>query len=87
MKQIVDVVGQQVEQETVVVSLSHKFEAHPEAYTPRVFVYSSNEYAHYELLKDGQAIPWGRSPNGCGFDFWIIDVESINGVGVHREIK
>ena len=53
-----------------------QFEEHPESYRPRVFVAENPdckdaELVHevYELLTDGQAIPWGlSSPKGM---LWI----------------
>ena len=88
MKQIVSVQGQQVEQEIVLTSMGG-FEAHPESYDMRVFVHVPQENRYYELLKDGQAIPWGKSPQGYLFDFWLVDAGalSISAIVVSREIK
>jgi hypothetical protein len=41
----------------------------------------------YELLKDGQAIPWGKSPAGYGFDYWEIESSGLVSVDVRREKK
>jgi ribosomal protein L12E/L44/L45/RPP1/RPP2 len=86
MKQEIEVAGQKVEQETV-LAVQNNFEAHPEAYRIRVFVHVLDDGNYYEILAPGQAVPWGKSPEGNGFDFWIIDVASIHDFGVHREKK
>ena len=61
-----------------------QFEEHPESYCPRVFVAVNPEegaepvHKVYELLMDGQVIPWDCLPQkeSCGFDFWTIYVDS-----------
>ena len=67
-----------IAKQTVIVS-EGLFEEHPESYCPRVFV-ADAEPVHkvYELLMDGQAIPWDCLPQkeSCGFDFWTIYVDS-----------
>jgi hypothetical protein len=72
--------------EKIVVDASKGgYEVHPEAYSPRVFIYVQSTDIHYELLKTGEAIPWvSKSPEGKGFDFWIMDVARLSDVGVHR---
>jgi hypothetical protein len=60
------------------------YEAHPESYSPRIFVYVKATDIHYELLRTGEAVPW-VSKNPEGFSFWIVDVERLADVGVHRE--
>jgi hypothetical protein len=70
-------------QQTVLVS-ENKFQAHPEAYLMRIFVHVREDGLYYEILKTGQAVPWGESPEGKGFDFWIIDVDRMSDFGVSR---
>ena len=72
-----------IAKQTVIVS-EGLFEEHPESYCPRVFVAENPEedaepvHKVYELLMDGQAIPWDCLPQkeSCGFDFWTIYVDS-----------
>ena len=60
------------------------YEPHPDSYSPRVFVYVKATDINYELLRTGEAVPWvSKDPNG--FDFWIMDVEHLADVGVHRD--
>ena len=70
-----------------------QFEEHPESYHPRVFVAENPdckdaELVHevYELLTDGQAIPWGCLPQKecCGFDFWTIYADGIHDITMNR---
>ena len=70
-----------------------QFEEHPESYRPRVFVAENPdckdaELVHevYELLTDGQAIPWGCLPQKecCGFDFWTIYADGIHDITMNR---
>ena len=68
--------------ETVIASQGG-YEAHPDSYSPRVFVYVKATDIHYELLRTGEAVTWPKN-NPTGFDFWIIDVNSSSDVGVHR---
>ena len=72
------------------------FEEHPESYRPRVFVAENPdckdaELVHevYELLTDGQAIPWGCLPQKecCGFDFWTVYADSIHDITMTRAPK
>jgi hypothetical protein len=72
----------------IVVAAEGKFEAHPEAYSPRVFVAimppTGNEDGDgvpetavdkvYEILTNGWAIPWPCLPDKrtCGFDYWEV---------------
>ena len=59
------------------------YEPHPESYFPRIFVYVKNVDIYYELLRTGEAVSWvDRDPEG--FDFWIMDVDKLADVGVHR---
>lgn len=62
----------------------NKFQAHPESYKPRVFVHNEQDGFYYELLATGEAIPWTKSPAEKGFDFWIIDVQKMNDMGLYR---
>jgi len=69
-------------EQTVNASLG-KYEAHPDSYSPRVFVYVQHNDIYYELLRTGEAVPWPtKIPDG--FDFWIADVERLSDLGVHR---
>ena len=39
----------------------------------------------YEILSNGQAIPWPCLPKElCGFDFWVLYVESLSDVTMMR---
>jgi len=39
----------------------------------------------YEILSNGQAIPWPCLPKElCGFDFWVLYVESLGDVTMMR---
>ena len=71
------------------------FEPHPESYTPRVFAaivdgYSEGEPTEtdppkvYEILSDGQAIPWPCLPILEGFDYWVLYVEHLSDIDMHR---
>ena len=55
----------------------------PESYSPRVFVYVKATDINYELLRTGEAVPWVTTSPG-GFDFWLMDVNTLSDVGVHR---
>lgn len=72
----------EIEQEVVVSDA--KFEAHPDSYFPRVFVYVRDNRTWFELLKTGQAIPWKETPEGRGFSFWIADVDYTHDFGMYR---
>ena len=61
----------------VIVRTDPNFTAHPESYTPRIFVRVINTPVVIELLRDGQAIPWNRLPVGF-FDYWLIDTVAGN---------
>lgn len=62
-----------------------QWQQHPEAYFPRVVVYVREKKAYFELLKDGQAVgPWATSPEGRGFEFWIIDTDRMADLGMSR---
>lgn len=61
-----------------------RFETHPESYFPRIFVHArESKSTYFELLKSGEAIPWGVNPDGK-FDFWIVDVDRMADFGVSR---
>ena len=72
-------------QETVITSLGG-YPPHPESYSPRIITFVCNEGEFYEILRTGEAIPWGKeAPIGkLKSDFWIIDVSTIHSIGVHR---
>jgi len=59
------------------------YEPHPESYSPRVFVYVKATDIYYELLRTGEAVSW-VSKDPQGFDFWVMDVEHLAEVGMHR---
>ena len=74
------------------------FEPHPESYTPRVFAaivdgYSEGEPTEtdspkvYEILQNGQAIPWPCLPILEGFDYWVLYVEHLADIDMHRAPK
>jgi len=67
-----------------VVAAKGGYEPHPDAYSPRVIVFVGNEMSFYELLRTGEAIPWGKA-EPKGFDFWICDCPALSSIGVHRE--
>jgi hypothetical protein len=82
-----------IEAQTV-ISNEGGFEPHPESYTPRVFAvaippipphYSGSKV--YEILMNGQAIPWPGLPVLEGFDFWILYVEYLSDIDMHRAPK
>jgi hypothetical protein len=66
------------------VLAQNEFQARPESYLPRVFVYVRENSTWYELLKNGQATPWIESPEGRGFDFWIVDCDYLSDFGMYR---
>jgi hypothetical protein len=77
----------------IVIAAEGKFEAHPEAYSPRVFVAimppTGNEDGNgvpetavdkvYEILTNGWAVPWPCLPDKrtCGFDYWEVYSDSL----------
>jgi hypothetical protein len=70
------------------------FEPHPESYTPRVFAAvmpapdgTEPEGKVYEILQNGQAIPWPCLPILEGFDYWVLYVEHLADVDMHRAPK
>jgi hypothetical protein len=41
----------------------------------------------YEILSNGQAIPWPSLPcEGCDFDFWVLYVESLSDITMTRHM-
>lgn len=61
------------------------WQEHPEAYLPRIIVYVREKKSYYELLRDGQATgPWTTSPEGRGFEFWIVDTDRMKDLGMSR---
>jgi len=77
----------------VVVAADGGFESHPESYTPRVFVgvrpdfNSADDPKVYEILMNGQAIPWPCLPILKGFDYWVLYVDHLSDVDMHRAPK
>ena len=64
------------------------FEPHPESYTPRVFAAVWERGAKvYEILQNGHAIPWPCLPILEGFDYWVLYVEHLADVDMHRAPK
>jgi len=71
-----------------VVANEGGFEPHPESYTPRVFAaVREREAKVYEILQNGQAIPWPCLPVLEGFDYWVLYVEHLSDVDMHRVPK
>ena len=67
----------------VVLVTTNRFEEHPEAYRPRVFVHTVD--GHYEILQDGNAVPWTACPNADDIGpHWIIDVVSVKNINMKR---
>ena len=76
-----------IEAQTVVAN-EGGFEPHPESYTPRVFAAVWERGAKvYEILQNGQAIPWPCLPALEGFDYWVLYVEHLADVDMHRAPK
>jgi hypothetical protein len=76
-----------IESKTV-LSNEGGFEPHPESYTPRVFAAVWERGAKvYEILQNGQAIPWPCLPIFEGFDYWVLYVEHLSDVDMHRAPK
>lgn len=72
----------QLKQNTVVTAAG-KFEEHPEAYRPRIFVRCPEKC--YEILQDGQAVVWPGVPDkSCGFDFWVIKAKDVHDMTMVR---
>ena len=76
-----------IEAKTVVAN-DGGFEPHPESYTPRVFAAVWGRGAKvYEILQNGQAIPWPCLPILEGFDYWVLYVEHLADIDMHRAPK
>ena len=76
-----------IEAKTVVAN-EGGFEPHPEGYTPRVFAAVWERGAKvYEILQNGHAIPWPCLPILEGFDYWVLYVEHLADVDMHRAPK
>ena len=76
-----------IEAQTVVAN-EGGFEPHPESYTPRVFAAVWERGAKvYEILQNGHAIPWPCLPILEGFDYWVLYVEHLADVDMHRAPK
>ena len=81
-----------------VVANEGGFEPHPESYTPRVFAAiiphwpiagkdELNPPDVYEILQNGHAIPWPCLPILEGFDYWVLYVEHLSDIDMHRAPK
>ena len=82
-----DIKDIKIEAQTVVAN-EGGFEPHPESYTPRVFAAVWERGAKvYEILQNGQAIPWPCLPILEGFDYWVLYVEHLADVDMHRAPK
>ena len=78
---------EKIEAQTVVAN-EGGFEPHPEGYTPRVFAAVWERGAKvYEILQNGHAIPWPCLPILEGFDYWVLYVEHLADVDMHRAPK
>jgi hypothetical protein len=79
-----------IEAQTV-ISNEGGFEPHPESYTPRVFAAImppvDSGAKVYEILQNGQAIPWPCLPVLEGFDYWVIYVDHLSDVDMRRAPK
>lgn len=85
-----------IEAQTVVAT-EGGFEPHPESYTPRVFaaiiphwpIAGKDEHnpSVYEILQNGQAIPWPCLPLLEGFDYWVLYVEHLADIDIYRAPK
>ena len=76
-----------IEAKTVVAN-EGGFEPHPEGYTPRVFAAVWERGAKvYEILQNGHAIPWPCLPILEGFDYWVLYVEHLADIDMHRAPK
>ena len=82
-----DIKDIKIEAQTVVAN-EGGFEPHPEGYTPRVFAAVWERGAKvYEILQNGHAIPWPCLPVLEGFDYWVLYVEHLADVDMHRAPK
>ena len=76
-----------IEAQTVVAN-DGGFEPHPESYTPRVFAAVWERGAKvYEILQNGHAIPWPWLPILEEFDYWVLYVEHLADIDMHRAPK
>ena len=78
---------EKIEAQTIVAN-EGRFEPHPEGYTPRVFAAVWERGAKvYEILQNGHAIPWPCLPILEGFDYWVLYVEHLSDIDMHRAPK
>lgn len=75
--------------EDIVNAEDGNFETHPESYSPRIFIGLMppvDEAKVYEILANGQAIPWPCLPvkSLVDFDFWVIYTDSLSDVTMMR---
>jgi hypothetical protein len=83
----VEIKIEKIEAQTVVAN-EGGFEPHPESYTPRVFAAVWERGAKvYEILQNGHAIPWPCLPILEGFDYWVLYVEHLADIDMHRAPK
>ena len=82
-----DIKDIKIEAQTVVAN-EGGFEPHPEGYTPRVFAAVWERGAKvYEILQNGHVIPWPCLPILEGFDYWVLYVEHLSDIDMHRAPK
>ena len=82
-----DIKDIKIEAQTIVAN-EGRFEPHPEGYTPRVFAAVWERGAKvYEILQNGHAIPWPCLPILEGFDYWVLYVEHLADIDMHRAPK
>jgi hypothetical protein len=89
MSEFTDELCGQIKQQfkrNVIVASDGLYQEHPEAYRPRVFCHAEQDGKTYELLQDGQAIPWPKAPDPktCGFDFWVVEVIRLGNLKMRR---
>ena len=82
-----DIKDIKIEAQTIVAN-EGGFEPHPEGYTPRVFAAVWERGAKvYEILQNGHVIPWPCLPILEGFDYWVLYVEHLSDIDMHRAPK
>lgn len=71
-------------EKTTVIAANGGYEQHPESYSPRVIAFVCDTQEYYELLRTGEAIPWGTTRPPESLEYWVVDVYTIHALGVHR---
>ena len=71
----------EITKETVICA-DGLFQAHPESYSPRIFVETDDKEGYYEILRTGEAVVWPRLPDR--FDFWHFKVQMLSDVNIVR---